>query len=268
MEQNNDVIEYNRLWALKDEQIDGQLVENKVCLKLATLNYTVCDDNSVITIIKDKSGKEIKVRLSENSELKHANCGEEPICKKFIHFIYPEHLNNDFIDKLGKYREKQIAAFNELVDSKNGSYYLKLFKIENHGEVDKAKFGRKWIDYVGQLRKQQSNEKKYICDSNNAYGIWASKSSLAESLLTSATEARYGNYALILKPVEDTSYVVTNSEIIGNKFEVVGVFEKQELLTKLRKYISKTNSNGSDEPNAFTKLCENEKMSVNLEQIM
>lgn len=227
--------DYRCLGTLEDQDLK-RAEQTKVCLKLATLKYDVCEDKYVITKIKNNSGEEIIVRIVNN--LKEASFNSENCCDEGIIRELSKYVDDKYIFKLSdglkEYRKSQQINFEK-------QYFVKLFKVEKNDDyIERENVGRGWIDYVKQIRKQLFHIRKYIFDTNNEYGIWVAKENCAESLLNSeGAQEHYGkNYAFILKTVDNIFYVSDEKEVVGDKFKVIGILEREDLLNMLKKYKS------------------------------
>lgn len=254
MKKNKKTIEYCDLDPRKDKNL---MIE--VCLKLADLKYTV-HNKYVITEIKDKEGTKIRVKICDDLNDIHFSATKsvgESICDELAQYVDRPYVFK-LTDGLEDYKKAQSIKFERLVNTE-GTYFVKVFNIKKSANLERADQGRSWINYFGQLCIQFLCRKKYVWDANKGSGIWASGSRKAEDLLKGKkTKKRYGDYAFILKPVKKCFYAVGDGEILGDKFEVVGVFKRQELLMKLKGYSSKGNGYGKLDP--LTELCKNEEL--------
>lgn len=254
MKQNkNDGVDY-RLLGLKKGNDERRKEQTKVCLKLATLKYhTECNGKYLITEIQDNTGKKVKVQICNNrikAQFNFANYYGENICYEFADYVDRPHIFK-LTDGLKDYKRIQKTNFKQLINTE-GKYFIKLFKVTNCTKLERANLGRTWIDYFAQVRGQFFRRKKYIWDANDGYGLWAATASWAKDLLRSnKAQERYGDYAFILEPVNNIFYAVDDREVIGDKFEVVGIFKKQDLLMLLNEYDS------------LKKICENKKIYIN-----
>lgn len=186
MKQNNKIVkDYRCLGTLTDQNL-RRVEQTKVCLKLATLKYKICGDKCVYTQIKDQSGKEITVKIVNNYRdalFNMENCYEETIIKKMEHYVTKSFKLSD---GLKEYKKSQQTDFIK-------QYFVKLFKIKEPDDIERENVGRTWIDFVEQIRDQLFHVKKYIFDTNNEYGIWASRENLARLLLNSkGSQKHYG----------------------------------------------------------------------------
>lgn len=245
MKQNRKIIkDYRCLGTLEDQNL-RRIEQTKVCLKLATLKYKICGDKYVYTQIKDQSGKEIIVKIVNNYKnalFNVENFYDEKIVKEMEHYVTK---NFKLSDGLKEYRNSQQTDF-------NNQYFVKLFKIKEPDDIERENVGRTWIDFVEQIRGQLFYIKKYIFDVNNEYGIWASRENWARLLLNSkGSQKHYGkDYVFILKTTDNVSYVSDDREVIGDKFEVIGILEREDLVSMFVKY------------NSINEILKNERIKI------
>lgn len=115
---------------------------------------------------------------------------------------------------LGERKEVQISKYRGKLGTQiKNNLFIKFFWFKKPDEIEREDVGRKWIDYNGQLL-----DGKYIYDTKDGYGIWVTNA----SFIYKAIEAtwRYGENIMVLAPIVDLKYIITDNEIVGDKFEV------------------------------------------------
>lgn len=179
-----------------------------VRLKIATRKYDVFDGYIIVSI---NLGERKDVQISEE-DMSEFCAGEfsawEPIYKN-LEAQLQNVTNGHFIKTLEQYKCNGGKSGSQLKDK----LYIKYYHLEQPANVERDEVGRKWIDYNAQL-----SLKNCIYDSEDGCGIWVTNS----DFLYRSMEAvdRYGENIMVLSPIDDLEYVVTDNEIVGDGFEV------------------------------------------------
>lgn len=179
-----------------------------VRLKIATRKYDVYEQN-IIVYINLGERKEVQISKYNSSDFCNLEFSVwEPIYKvveKQLQGIDEEH----FIEVLEKYKKNGGKLGTQI----KNNLFIKFFWFKKPDEIEREDVGRKWIDYNGQLL-----DGKYIYDTKDGYGIWVTNA----SFIYKAIEAtwRYGENIMVLAPIVDLKYIITDNEIVGDKFEV------------------------------------------------
>lgn len=179
-----------------------------VRLKIATRKYEV-HEQSIIVCIDLGERKVVEISKENSTEFRDLEFSVwEPIYKKVekqLQGVDDEH----FIEILEEYKNHGGILGTQI----KNNLFIKFYSLEKPNDTEREDVGRKWIDYNSQFLKD-----KIIYDIKEGYGIWATNA----CFIYNAMEAtwRYGENIMILAPIMDLQYVISDNEIVGDKFEV------------------------------------------------
>jgi hypothetical protein len=167
-----------------------------------------------LRIVRESSLEFLQSKI--NNEIAQKKRGLRP---KFISETEIEQeLNRCF--KLLDFLEQYKQTYYKLGEEIKGMTLYKIYSespTSLNGDLRKM-HDAKWIDYNGQL-----NGKTNIIHDEGICGLWSMKSDYAKGCIYS-TEVKdhYGDRIFILEPIDDCYYFITNEEVIGDRYHVVG----------------------------------------------
>lgn len=133
---------------------------------------------------------------------------------KFLdNYIYNHGKNCSLIYALKEYQDTNLRYGNQI---KNKIFYKLYSNDKRHlNLVYRSMYGAKWIDYSDQI----SNRDRIIFDENQINGLWAMKDDQLKNIVYSIE--MYGDRMFTLELLPDCRYLLTDKEIIGDRFKVI-----------------------------------------------
>lgn len=179
-----------------------------VQLKMATRKYEVSNSNVKVHIDLGTE-KEVVISEKDRNEYCDISCWlDEPIYNNLKRQLLNA-KDGRFIKTLKHYK-KNGGTQGRKIDDK---LFIKLYHANKPDIVERAIYGRKWIDYNEQISKSIC-----ISDVENGCGIWVTTIDYLYKVIGVA--CRYGENIMVLSPIHKLEYIDADKEIVGDKFEV------------------------------------------------
>lgn len=135
-----------------------------------------------------------------------------------MEFLYDKTFRDEgtLVETLREYKSKYYVLGSEL----GKCIWFKLYSNSELNNNMRMSYHASWIDYEKQLLKSN-----VIYDEAKLNGLWAMHSEMLSKCLNEECEEHYGSHLFTLKPIPDCYYLDDESEIIGDRYEVIDKFD-------------------------------------------